>query len=68
MIVDEVIEILFGWLVRGVVKNCVNVLDVFLVVGILVVRYLDEVGVLVSVFEVLEYVQINVQDMKNIIF
>lgn len=65
---DEVVRIIDGYVTTGQVPNCVNVISDRPGRHALVVRHLDRVGVLASIFDVLRKGQLNVKEMHNVIF
>jgi D-3-phosphoglycerate dehydrogenase len=67
-VAQETVEILRLYQATGEVRNCVNVTAPAEVAGQLVVRHLDEVGVLATVLDVIRRANINVQEMQNTIF
>lgn len=64
----EVVRIIDGYVSTGQVPNCVNVVSDRPGGCALVVRHLDRVGVLASIFDVLRKGQLNVKEMHNVIF
>lgn len=67
-IADEVVEIVRDFCERGDVRNCVNLQAEHDADWILVVRHLDEVGVLARVLHRLREAGLNVQQMSNVVF
>ncbi len=67
-IAAEVVRIVRGYTLEGVVHNAVNVITDRDAPFTLVVRHLDRVGVLASVLGALREEEVNVQDMHNVIF
>ncbi|MBX2800065.1 MAG: D-3-phosphoglycerate dehydrogenase [Myxococcales bacterium] len=65
---DEVARISEAFRDQGTVLNVVNSIDQTAATHRLVVRHLDQVGVLAHVFDVLKQGGINVQEMENIVF
>jgi D-3-phosphoglycerate dehydrogenase len=67
-IANEVLRIVQHWVGTGEALNCVNLAVESPTSGQLLVRHLDRVGVLATVLDVLKRAEINVQEMRNIIF
>ncbi|MCA9715712.1 MAG: hydroxyacid dehydrogenase [Myxococcales bacterium] len=67
-IAAEVVHIIRGYVLEGVVHNAVNVITDRDAPFTLVVRHLDRVGVLAGVLAALREEEVNVQDMHNVIF
>jgi D-3-phosphoglycerate dehydrogenase len=67
-VADEVLRIVQGFEVEGVVLNCVNMADTTPATHLLVVRHRNRVGALAGVMEALRAAEINVQEVENIIF
>jgi len=65
---DEVLRILKSFMQSGAVPNCVNLATRTEATHLLVVRHADQVGVLAQVLDTLRRAEINVQEMKNIVF
>lgn len=65
---DEVIRIIRGYVELGVVHNAVNLVTDRPATHAIVVRHLDEVGVLAGVFDSLRRAGLNVKEMQNVIF
>jgi D-3-phosphoglycerate dehydrogenase len=63
-IAAEVVEIIDAY-ERGEVRNCVNLEERIDANATLLVRHVDEVGVLAQVLEVLRHHQLNVEQMHN---
>jgi D-3-phosphoglycerate dehydrogenase len=64
----EAVRVACSYKDRGSVPNCVNLQVSSPAAGALVVRHLDQVGVLAFVLEQLKSGEINVQEMSNIHF
>ena len=65
---DEVVRIVGHWLETGEAINCTNREKRSPARGQLLVRHLDEVGVLAQVLNVISAAAISVKDMQNTIF
>ena len=65
---DEVLRIIHSYERSGSVPNCVNIAQSSPATHMLVVRHLDEVGVLARVLDQLSTAGVNVQEMENIVF
>lgn len=65
---DEVLRIIDNYQQSGSVPNCVNIAKSSPATHMLVVRHLDEVGVLARVLDQLSTAGVNVQEMENIVF
>ena len=65
---DEVIRIIRGYVELGVVHNAVNLVTDRPATHAIVVRHLDEVGVLAGIFDSLRRAGLNVKEMQNVIF
>ena len=63
----EVIRMIKNFLQNGIVPNLVNQSREQLASSLLVVRHLDKVGVLATVFDALRDANINVQEVENIV-
>lgn len=66
-IAAEVVAMLSDY-ARGHVRNCVNIVVRALGSATLVVRHLDQVGVLSEVLEVVRQHELNIEQMQNTIF
>lgn len=66
-IAAEVVAMLDDY-ASGEIRNCVNIVDQPLGTATVVVRHLDEVGVLSEVLDVLRRHNLNVEQMRNSIF
>jgi len=67
-VAEEAARIAREYRERGEVPNCVNLCAQSPAACALVVRHLDEVGVLAFVLERLKADEINVQEMENVVF
>lgn len=67
-IADEAVRIVESFLTRGEVPNCVNVARKTQARYQLIVRHLDQVGVLANVLGELREAGINAQELENTIF
>ena len=67
-IADEVLAIVDDFALRGSVRNGVNVQAERSAAWTLVVRHLDQVGVLAGVLDKLRRERLNVQEMQNVVF
>lgn len=67
-VASEAIRVVRTFLEQGEVPNCVNLQKQSDTPCQLIVRHYDKVGVLASVLNVLQEANINIKDMKNIIF
>lgn len=67
-VADETVAILQGYKATGEVRHCVNFSAHTAVAGQVVVRHLDQVGVLATVLDVIRRANVNVQEMQNTIF
>lgn len=67
-IAQEVVRIVGGYLNQGIVDNCVNIQRTRGEGCTVVVRHLDQVGVLAAVLDAFQQEQLNVQQMHNVIF
>ncbi len=66
--VSEVLRIITDFASGGIVHNCVNVIAERPAQFSLVVRHIDQVGVLAHVLEELRRERLNVKEMQNIVF
>ncbi len=67
-IAAEVMAIIEDFAKRGVVRNCVNLKSESEAQHFVIVRHLDEVGVLAAVLHALRGAGFNVQEMQNLVF
>ncbi|MCB9569764.1 MAG: hydroxyacid dehydrogenase [Myxococcales bacterium] len=67
-IADEVIRIVHDYLAKGLVHNTVNIVSDRVSRFRLIIRHLDQVGVLAGILSALRSESLNVQEMQNIIF
>jgi D-3-phosphoglycerate dehydrogenase len=67
-VASEAVRVILDFKDNGVVPNSVNLCERSPATHMLVVRHLDKIGVLASVFELLKKASINVQETENIIF
>ncbi|MEZ4472695.1 MAG: NAD(P)-dependent oxidoreductase [bacterium] len=67
-VASETCAIILEWARQGTVKNCVNLAASTPATHLLVVRHVDQVGVLAGILGLLREAQINVQQMENIVF
>ena len=56
------------WLQTGEAPNWVNIRRISLAKEQLIIRHLDRVGVLARIFDTLRAADINIQDMRNVIY
>ena len=66
-VVDGVVEVISGFR-TGSLLNCVNLQDAPTRSASLIIRHIDQVGVLAEVLQVLRASQVNVQEMTNRVF
>lgn len=65
---EEVVRIVGHWLRTGDVPNCVNRTEQTSTAGQLLIRHLDQVGVLARILGVIRGADISVKEMQNTIF
>ncbi|HFE45459.1 MAG TPA: hypothetical protein ENJ18_08175 [Nannocystis exedens] len=65
---DEVLRIIGDYLAKGIVHNTVNIVSDRVGRFRLIVRHIDQVGILAGILSALRSEQLNVQEMQNIIF
>ncbi len=64
----EACRVVEMWLQTGEAPNWVNIRRISLAKEQLIIRHLDRVGVLARVFDTLRAADINIQDMRNVIY
>jgi len=64
----EAVRVVKSYRDEGDVPNCVNLCELSPATHLLIVRHLNEVGVLAGVFGLLREAEFNVQETQNIIF
>ena len=67
-VASETCAIILEWARLGTVRNCVNLAASTPATHMLVVRHVDQVGVLAGILAQLREARINVQQMENIVF
>jgi D-3-phosphoglycerate dehydrogenase len=65
---DEVLRIIHDYFAKGIVHNVVNIVSDRVARFRLIVRHVDQVGVLAGILSALRSEKLNVQEMQNIIF
>ncbi|MCA9659338.1 MAG: hydroxyacid dehydrogenase [Myxococcales bacterium] len=65
---DEVLRIIHDYFAKGLVHNVVNIVSDRVARFRLIVRHVDQVGVLAGILSALRGEKLNVQEMQNIIF
>ncbi|MEZ4381706.1 MAG: phosphoglycerate dehydrogenase [Nannocystaceae bacterium] len=65
---DEVLRIIHDYCAKGIVHHTVNIVSDRVARFRLIVRHVDQVGVLAGILSALRSEKLNVQEMQNIIF